>query len=79
MEGQIVFMSPVPPSGEGHPFDNVREVLKKSEVADLLGVNVRTVSREIQRGRLGCIRVGTCVRVTKEQLLRYIEEAAKNV
>lgn len=78
MEGRVVYVSDVPTSRELTPFDAVPDVLTKQGIAQLLKVNVRTVSREIARGRLGCFRVGRSVRVTKEQLLAYIEEATAN-
>lgn len=78
MEGRIVYVSDVPTSRDSAPFDTVADVLTRQGVAQILNVNVRTVSREIARGRLGCFRVGRSVRVTKEQLLSYIEEATAN-
>lgn len=78
MKGHIVYVSDVPTSRDSAPFDSVPDVLNKLKVAEILNVNIRTVSREIARGRLGCFHVGTAVRVTKEQLLAYIEEATAN-
>lgn len=55
-------------------FAGEPDVLDVSAVARLLGVVPLTVRREIGRGRLGCIHVGSRVRVTKEQLLAYVRE-----
>lgn len=78
MEGHVVYVTDVPTSHDAAPFDSVPDVLTRQGIAQILNVNVRTVSREIARGRLGCFRVGRSVRVTKEQLLTYIEEATAN-
>lgn len=50
--------------------------LSLSEVADYLGVCVRTVRREIDRGRLPAFRVGRNLRISLSELRRYIESEA---
>lgn len=59
-------------------FSNVPDVMLVGGVADELHVTKATIYREIQRGKLGCIHVGRALRVTKTQLLQYLEEAATN-
>ena len=56
-------------------FADQPDVLSKKQVSALLQVDPKTIEREIARGRLGCIRVGRCVRITKSQLLDYVKEA----
>lgn len=56
-------------------FAGLPDVMDRRRVADVLGVDPKTVSREIQRGRMRCIHVGRSVRITKQQLLEYVMEA----
>ena len=56
-------------------FSKQRDVMNINEVADALGVDPRTVRREIGRERLRCIHVGTRVLVSKTALLEYVGEA----
>ena len=78
MAGQVVYLSEVAPERDAGLFADQPDVLGIPEVAGLLGVNAQTVRREIARGRLGCIHVGRRVKVTKRQLVRYVEEAASD-
>ena len=73
-QGQIVYLSPIAPDGCPKLFQDEPDILAVSDVARLLGVVPATVRREIKRGSLESIRVGTCVRVTKSALLRYVGE-----
>ena len=73
-EGKVVYITEVPTSNEIKLFENEPDVMTKQQVADLLGVTLKTISREIQRGRLECFHVGTRVRITKIALLKYVEE-----
>lgn len=54
------------------------EVMPLPHIAELLNVNVQTVRREIARGHLGCIHVGRCVRVTRQQLTDYVLETCND-
>lgn len=56
-------------------FADQPDVMSKKQISALLQVDPKTIEREIQRGRLGCIRVGRCVRITKNQLIDYVKEA----
>ena len=49
------------------------------EVARILGVCVRTVRREIDRGRLIGFRVGRSVRIRVSELQRYIEQQTTGI
>ena len=73
-EGRVVYLTEVPQSNEVKLFEHEPDVMTKQQVANLLGVTLKTISREIQRGRLECFHVGTRVRITKAALLRYVEE-----
>ena len=64
----------MPQSNEVKLFENEPDILTKQQVADLLGVTLKTIHREIQRGRLECFHVSTRVRITKKALLKYVEE-----
>jgi excisionase family DNA binding protein len=46
------------------------------QAAGILGVCVRTVRREIGRGKLLAIRVGRSVRIRMSELQRYMEREA---
>ena len=46
------------------------------QAAGILGVCVRTVRREIDRGKLLAIRVGRSVRIRMSELRRYMEGEA---
>lgn len=74
MDGRIVYLSDVPSAGDVKLFDGQPDVMGVGQVADLLGVAKATVRREIARGRMKCIHVGTRVKVTKTQLLEYVGE-----
>ena len=74
MEGRVVYLTEVPSANEVHLFDNQPDVMGVNQVAELLGVVPATVRREIARGALACIHVGTRVKVTKTALLRYVGE-----
>ena len=75
MGPHIVYLSEVPSASDVKLFDGQPDVLGVGQVADLLGVAKATVRREIARGRMKCIHVGTRVKVTKGQLLEYIAGA----
>lgn len=52
------------------------EVMKVSEVAELLRVDRKTVYSMIQRRRLpGVRRVGRCVRISRSALLAWLADA----
>lgn len=73
--GRIVYLSEVEPDTPPQLFEGEPDVMTVRHVSELLGVDHKTVRREIARGRLKCSKVGACVRVTKLQLLDYLEGA----
>ena len=54
--------------------DAADECVSLSRAARILGVCVRTVRREIERGKLIAFRVGRSLRIRMSELRRYIEE-----
>ena len=53
-------------------FADVPEVLTINDAAALLGVERKTVEREIARGKLKAFKVGRCVRITRPSLAAYV-------
>lgn len=41
-------------------------------VAEAWGVNPRTIYREVARGNLKCVRIGRVIRITDEQMAKYL-------
>ena len=58
---------------------NERECLSLQEASCRLGVCVRTIRREIDRGRLPAFRVGRNLRIQLSELRRYMESEAVTV
>jgi excisionase family DNA binding protein len=50
------------------------ECVSLSRAAEILGVCVRTVRREIDRGHLAAFRVGRSLRIRMSELRRYMEK-----
>ena len=48
-----------------------------SEVVSFLNVSARHLYNVIASGRLGCVRVGTLVRIRREHVERYLAENTK--
>jgi len=53
---------------------DVDQCVSLSRAAKILGVCVRTVRREIERGKLLAIRVGRSLRIRMSELRRYMEQ-----
>jgi len=53
-----------------------QECVSLRDASRLLGVCVRTVRREIDRGRLSAFRVGRNLRIKLSELRRYMEREA---
>ena len=53
-------------------LEGLKDVNTRKEVACFFGVDPKTVSREIQRGKLKCIHVGRSIRITKQQVASYM-------
>lgn len=58
------------------PGDIEQECVSLREASRLLGVCVRTIRREIDRGRLAAFRVGRNLRIKTSELQRYMEREA---
>ena len=54
-------------------FTDELEGITPDELAALWHVNSKTIYREIERGRLHCLRVGRSIRFTREQVREYME------
>jgi excisionase family DNA binding protein len=54
-------------------FTDELEGITPDELAALWHVNSKTIYREIERGRLHCLRVGRSIRFTREQVREYVE------
>jgi len=74
MAGHVVYLSETPPESGRTLFDDVPHVMERKVAAELLGVDVKTISREIQRGKLKCFHVGRNVRITRDALIEYVKE-----
>lgn len=48
------------------------------QVADYWGVSKRTVNRRIAEGALACLRFGSVVRITREQVAEYEARCTQN-
>jgi excisionase family DNA binding protein len=61
----------------GQPIAELEsECVSLSRAAKILGVCVRTLRREIDRGRLSAFRVGRNLRIKLSELQRYMEREA---
>jgi excisionase family DNA binding protein len=69
--GEPLPMAPeTPPGGPSDPLSS--RLLTLHDVADRLQVSPRTVRRLIDKGELGSIRIGRCVRIRPEVLKKLI-------
>ena len=59
--------------------DAADECVSLSRAAKILGVCVRTVRREIERGRLAAFRVGRSLRIRMSELRRYMQQELVHV
>jgi len=48
-------------------------LLRIGEVCSMLGMSKSTVYREIQSGNLGALKIGKSIRVSQEEVNRYVE------
>jgi len=51
------------------------KLLTVQQVAEYLNVTWDTVYREVHRGRLKSVRVGRAIRITSEELERYVKRS----
>ena len=75
MEGKIVYLSEVPVNDGSCLFRGEPEMMDVFQAAKLLGVDPRTVRREIDKGKLRCAHIGRCIRISRKALLEYVGEA----
>ena len=74
MTGRVVYLSEIPVKTDVVLFSQEPDMMDVPRVAEVLGVSEATVRREIARGVLQCVHVGSRVLVTKKALLRYVGE-----
>lgn len=55
-----------------------KEYLSTREIAEMLGVHVRTVGNWIRRGDLMAVRLGRSYRVSKQDLDAFLQERRTN-
>lgn len=53
-------------------FANEPDIMDVNMTAALLHVDPKTIRREIARGKLRCVHVGSCVRIKKTDLVLYL-------
>ena len=73
MSGKIVYISDTPPSVHVELFADEPDLMNTHRVAELCGVADSTIWREVNRGKLKATHVDRCVRITKKELIRYLE------
>ena len=79
MRGQFIFVpdeQDAPSVGSAELFAGAPDVMSAAQAAELLGVCISTIRREIARGALEVVHVGRAVRITKTALLRYLGEVS---
>ena len=57
--------------------ETTRDYYKLEEVADILRVSRRTLSTYIKKGKLHAFKIGPGWRVSKENLVKFIDELHK--
>ena len=53
-------------------LDEAPDVMRVTEVAEILGVNIKTVYSEIGKTNLTAVHIGSSIRVTRHALLEYL-------
>lgn len=72
--GRVVYLTEAD-SGQGRGmWESEPDCMGRQHAASLLGVNPKTIDREIRAGRLRCFHVGRSVRITKQALIDYVKE-----
>ena len=74
-QGRVVYLTEVAPEEPHGLFAEEPEAFDVRHAAELLGVSVATVWREIERGRLRKFKVGRQVRITRQALVDYVAES----
>ena len=74
MDGKILYLGDLLETKEAVIFSGLPDMMNVPKIAEVTGVSVATIRREIARGKLQCVHVGSRVLVTKKALLRYVGE-----
>ncbi len=57
---------------------DIQKLMTAKEVAELLGISVKTVNKQVRAGQLGCVQVTTKERrFTQEQVRAYVESKSQ--
>ena len=75
MTGRFVYLSETPPEADNTLYSDIPVSSSRKQVAELFGCDVKTISREIQRGNLKCFHVGRNVRISREHVIEYMRGA----
>jgi excisionase family DNA binding protein len=58
----------------------IQKLLSAKDVAQILGISVKTVNKQVREGKLGCVQVTAKERrFTEEQIREYIESRSSKV
>jgi excisionase family DNA binding protein len=58
-------------------YEDLPDLLQPQEVADYLGLNVRTVREYIAQGDIRAAKTGNRYRIRKEWILNYLDYASQ--
>ena len=70
--GRLVYLCEQPPEEPPQLFATLPDMNSVPQVAEAWGVCPKTIRRLIARGELGCVHVGRSVRVTRQQMLDFV-------
>ena len=54
------------------------ELLLRAEAAEYLRVTERTIQNLVSRGELNACKVGSCVRIPRNEVERFLDKATSN-
>ena len=57
----------------------VKEYISRQDAAELVGVNVSTVTKWMQSGEFQCIGAGKVLRIHRQQFLNWLNEHREGV
>lgn len=72
--GRVVYLTEIDSNKNPGMWESEPDCMGRQRAASLLGVNPKTIDREIRAGRLRCFHVGRSVRITKQALIDYVKE-----
>ena len=60
-------------------FDDLPLIMTVEDLAPILGVGKSTVYELVRCGRLKCLRIGTQIRILKQELIQFLESSDSQV